>query len=116
MVINTLCDSYKELPFHGEPRPLFRIHRKLAPYKISFAITRSKSTDDLIDLAWFLCRDLRAHHISCLFLPTASKFTLEVQWRQYDQMGIPYCVLLNDDSLKNGIVLLRSRETTLKVS
>lgn len=32
-----LCDGYAELPYHNDSRELFRFHRKLAPYKITFA-------------------------------------------------------------------------------
>lgn len=30
-------------------------------------------------------------------------------------MGIPYCIVLNDGTTKNGILGLRNRNTTLKV-
>lgn len=42
MFLNTLCDAYEEPLYHEEERPLLRFHRKLAPYKISFAITSSR--------------------------------------------------------------------------
>jgi len=32
-----LCDGYAELPYHNDRRTVFRFHRKLAPYKITFA-------------------------------------------------------------------------------
>lgn len=32
-----LCDGYAELPYHNNHREVFRFHRKLAPYKITFA-------------------------------------------------------------------------------
>jgi glycyl-tRNA synthetase (class II) len=32
-----LCDGYAELPYHNDRREMFRFHRKLAPYKITFA-------------------------------------------------------------------------------
>lgn len=41
MLLNTLCDAYEEPLYHEEKRPLLRFHRKLAPYKISFAVTSS---------------------------------------------------------------------------
>lgn len=70
--------------------------------------------DELKDLAFYLCRQLRKSHISCLFLPSCYTNMLESQWQQYDQMGIPYNLLLDENTLKNGITQLRSRDTTLK--
>ncbi|XP_063915964.1 DNA polymerase subunit gamma-2, mitochondrial [Zophobas morio] len=116
MLLNTLCDAYDEPIFQDNPRPLLRLHRKLAPYKISFSVpSGSKSlVDELKDLALYICRQLRKNHVSCLLLPSSYKSTLDSQWRQYDQTGIPYNVLLNENTLKTGIAQLRSRDTTLK--
>lgn len=49
-----------------------------------------------------------------MYLPSSYKNTLEVQWKQYDQMGVPYNVLVEEATLKTGIIYLRSRDTTLK--
>ncbi|XP_008196614.1 DNA polymerase subunit gamma-2, mitochondrial [Tribolium castaneum] len=116
MLLNTICDAYEEPLFQEKERPLFRFHRKLAPYKISFSVPSGTKavTNELKDLAVYLCRQLRKNHISCLYLPSSYKNTLDFQWKQYDQLGVPYNVLLNEKTLKNGIVFLRSRDTTLK--
>lgn len=53
--------------------------------------------------------------MSSLLLPSASKLNLDIQYRQYDQLGVPYTVVLNENTLKNGIIQLRNRDTTLKV-
>jgi DNA polymerase gamma 2 len=116
MLLNTLCDAYDEPSFQDNPRPLLRLHRKLAPYKISFSIPSGPKTviDQLKDMALYLCRQLRKNQVSSLLLPSSYKNTLDAQWKQYDQMGIPYNVLLNENTLKTGISQLRSRDTTLK--
>lgn len=158
MFLNTLCDAYDTPLFQGNPRPLLRLHRKLAPYKISFAIptirkwplsilndsrwpsysyvlifktailhvchiqyfylkcfiAKKAVMEELRSLAMFLCKQLRANHVSCLLTPSSYKHTLDSQWKQYDEMGVPYEVILNENTLKNGIAQLRSRDTTLK--
>lgn len=38
-----LCDGYAELPYHNDSREVFRFHRKLAPYKITFAAPLSSN-------------------------------------------------------------------------
>ncbi|KAK5640978.1 hypothetical protein RI129_009525 [Pyrocoelia pectoralis] len=116
MLLNYICDAYDEPDFLDKQRPLLRFHRKLAPYKISFAIsaTKSETLEELSLLALYLCRQLRDDHVSCLLLPSTIKTTLESQWPHYDELGVPYTVVLNENTLKNGISLLRSRDTTLK--
>lgn len=64
----------------------------------------------------YLTKQLRSVGISTLLLPDMAKKSLESQFSRNDELGIPYTVVLNDASLKNGIVGLRSRDTTLKVS
>lgn len=135
MFINSICDSYDEPEYKGTKRTLLRFHRKLAPYSISFAIAGGGSMwikvfleesnlksvlvaaniSELTDLALYLTKQLRTNHVSTLFLPSSSKLSLEAQWRQYDELGVPYNVLLNEKTLKDGLALLRSRDTTLKV-
>lgn len=116
MLMNTICDAYEELKFNDKTRPVLRLHRKICPYKISFAISSPSKLPDLRDLAQYLCNLLRAKNISCLYVPTSFKKTLDAQWSHYDQLGVPYSVLLNETTLKNGVLNLRSRETTLSVS
>ncbi|KAG5877045.1 hypothetical protein JTB14_006525 [Gonioctena quinquepunctata] len=116
MFMNAICDAYDESVFQDKPRELLRLHKKLAPYKISFAITATNqsSVAELGDLALYLCKQLRTNHVSTLLLLISTKLTLDAQYKQYDQLGIPYNVVLNENTLKNGVANLRSRETTLK--
>ncbi|XP_018323704.1 DNA polymerase subunit gamma-2, mitochondrial [Agrilus planipennis] len=115
MILNFICDAYEEPPYHEGVRPMMRIHRKLAPYKVAFTLsTNAGVMNNLNDLALYLCKQFRNECISTLLTLNAPKVTQEVQWQQYDQMGIPYTVVLNDNTLRNGIAHLRSRDTTLK--
>lgn len=81
---------------------------------ISFAV--NSINEDLIQLSLHLCKQLRGNNFSSLLLPISSRNTLESQWNHYDQIGIPYNILLNEGTLKTGISQLRSRDTTLKVN
>ncbi|XP_017776115.1 PREDICTED: DNA polymerase subunit gamma-2, mitochondrial [Nicrophorus vespilloides] len=117
MFLNTVCDAYEELPFQDVKRVMFRFHRKLAPYKISFAVCNTYSsgvTIELYDLAQYLCKKLRTNNVSSLLLPKCTTDKLEQQYLQNDFIGVPYTVILNEGTLKNGVALLRSRDTTLK--
>lgn len=116
MFINAICDAHDEPEYKGHKRTLLRFHRKLAPYSISFAVAGVSSSviSELNDLALYLTKQLRSNHVSTLLLPSSSKLTLEAQWKHYDELGIPYNILLNEGTLRDGIAWLRSRDTTLK--
>lgn len=106
LFLNGLCDAYDEAQYEngGRTRPFLRFHRKLAPFKIAFSIspTSKELFNDMSDLAIYLTKLLKHSNISTLFIPNNKK-TLENQWMQFDQMGIPYQVLLRESTLKDGI-------------
>ena len=78
------------------------LHTHLVPFQVAF-ITSSQTNDDLKDLRQFfheLCSEekLRVSH--------------EVQdFDSADKLGIPFLVILKEDTLNNGIALIRDRET-----
>lgn len=115
-VFTFLCDAYDETSFAGLPREVMRFHRKLAPFKLSFSASASSSTvgEELSQLAVYLTKQMRDTGISTLLLPDLVKKSLESQFVRNDELGIPYTAVLNDMSLKNGIISLRNRDTTLK--
>ncbi|XP_071438558.1 DNA polymerase subunit gamma-2, mitochondrial isoform X2 [Hetaerina americana] len=126
-VLAFLCDAYGERlsPSHSKTgsnskenntRLTLHLHRRLAPYKASFSASSSNSTlvEDLNDLASYLTRQLRRIGISVLLPQDLTKKSLEAQHLRNDEMGIPYTIVMNESTLKNGIIGLRSRDTTLK--
>ncbi|XP_046402268.1 uncharacterized protein LOC124168174 isoform X2 [Ischnura elegans] len=126
-MLTFLCDAYEERPLptpskvnsnstDSSMRYTFHIHRRLAPYKASFSAssTSASSAEDLHDLAVYLTKSLRRSGISVLLLPDLTKKSLEAQHVRNDEMGIPYTIVMNESSLKNGIIGLRSLDTTLK--
>ncbi|XP_062533588.1 DNA polymerase subunit gamma-2, mitochondrial-like [Armigeres subalbatus] len=95
-----------------------RIHRKLAPYKCGIVCISndSEQLNELQDLAKHLCNVLRKSNITILDCSTKagnSKQSLNKQLRHLDSIAVPYCLLLQDQSLQNGLFQLRSRDTTL---
>nr|XP_023028589.1 DNA polymerase subunit gamma-2, mitochondrial [Leptinotarsa decemlineata] len=116
MFMNSICDAFDETLVVNKARKLLRLHKKLAPFKISLAVSGAdqSSTAELSDLAVYICRQLRTNHVSTLLLPSSNQLKLDAQFKQYDELGVPYTILLSDSTLKDGIVFLRNRETTLK--
>jgi len=116
LVLNTISDAFEQLPYENSIRTTFRFHRKLAPYKIAFAVYGETAglIGELNELAQYLCRKIRAKNITSLILPTNTDTTREELIHKHDLLGIPYTIIVNEGTLRTGILLLRSRDTTLK--
>lgn len=117
MCMAYLCDAYD--PINEETdRESMRLHRKLAPYKISLACssTETENRSELYELGLVLIRDIKKVGISTLLLPDCTKKSLQAQFLRNDAFGTPYTIVLNDKTLKDGILGLRNRDTTLEVS
>lgn len=111
-----MCDAFD--PINEDAcRDMMRFHRKLAPFKVTFAAsaTTASVSKELTDLALVLARKIRKAGIPCLLLPDIAKTSLESNFSRADAMGIPYTVVMNDKTLTDGIIGIRSRDTTLKV-
>ncbi|XP_058830444.1 DNA polymerase subunit gamma-2, mitochondrial [Topomyia yanbarensis] len=96
-----------------------RIHRKLAPYKcgIVCVVEGASRLEELRDLASHLANVLRRANVTALDCtsPTngSSERTLTKQLNHLDSIGVPFSLVLRDQSLQAGLLQLRSRDTTI---
>lgn len=93
-------------------------HRKIAPYQCSIFATVNDQTDqvELQDLAKYITSLLRRSNISTLNAPkcfVSGEDALNVAIGEMDNIGVPYGILLDEHSLRNGLIKLRNRDTTI---
>ncbi|XP_037045012.1 DNA polymerase subunit gamma-2, mitochondrial [Bradysia coprophila] len=93
-------------------------HRKIAPYQCSIFVTVSDQSNqpELHDLAKYVASMLRRANISTLNAPkcfVTGTDALNEALREMDNIGVPYGLLLDEVSLKNGLIQLRNRDTTI---
>ncbi|XP_076305349.1 DNA polymerase subunit gamma-2, mitochondrial [Tachypleus tridentatus] len=111
-VLNYLFDAYQESENDSKTRQLLRIHHQLAPYKVT--ITACGATNKLRDLAIYITRQLRKANVAVFPNPDLYCISsLDTQFNHFDEMGIPYCIVLSEKTLKTGITGLRNRDTTI---
>lgn len=117
------------------------LHRKIAPHQITLYIfnegkdfhkctfdsfskiddyllllTDKSTVDDLEDLAKYIEMLLQRSNISVLNNPDhifKEKSSLARKCNEMDSIGVPYGLILNEDSLRTGMLKLRNRDTTL---
>ncbi len=102
-----LCDAYREEAVEGkEARTFLSLHYDLAPIKCAvFPLLKNKP--ELVEKAKKLARDLKPHFYT-VYDDTAAIGKL---YRRQDEIGTPFCVTVDMDTLNDGQVTLRNRDT-----
>ncbi|HEX6220894.1 MAG TPA: glycine--tRNA ligase [Acidimicrobiia bacterium] len=100
-----LIDAYHEEKVEGETRTVLRLHHRLAPYKV--AVLPLSKKDELIEPAGRLADQLRKHWMVELDITQS----IGRRYRRQDEIGTPYCVTVDFDSLDDHAVTVRDRDT-----
>ena len=101
-----LLAAYDEDVVNDEPRTVLRLHPRLAPFQI--AVLPLSKKDTLMPLAKRIHAMLGAKYM-CDFDETQA---IGRRYRRQDEIGTPYCVTVDFDSLEDDSVTIRERDTT----
>jgi glycyl-tRNA synthetase len=101
-----LLAAYNEDVVNDEPRTVLRLHPRLAPYQV--AILPLSKKDSLTPLADQIFSTLSKRYY-CDYDETQA---IGRRYRRQDEIGTPYCITVDFDSLEDGQVTIRERDTT----
>jgi glycyl-tRNA synthetase len=101
-----LIDAYREEEVRGEKRVVLGIHPELAPYKVA-VLPLLKKRFEIVDLAHRILADLK-RDIMAVYDDTAAIGKL---YRRQDEIGTPWCVTVDVESLEDGAVTVRDRDS-----
>jgi glycyl-tRNA synthetase len=101
-----LIDAYREEEVRGETRVSLALHPDLAPYKVA-VLPLLKKRPEIVELCHRIRDDLK-RDVMAVYDDTASIGKL---YRRQDEIGTPYCVTVDVDSLEDGAVTIRDRDT-----
>jgi glycyl-tRNA synthetase len=101
-----LIDSYREEEVRGEKRVSLALHPSLAPYKVA-VLPLLKKRPEIVELCQRIVADLRTDMIA-VYDDTASIGKL---YRRQDEIGTPWCITVDVDSLEDGAVTVRERDS-----
>ncbi|MCC6831057.1 MAG: glycine--tRNA ligase [Thermoleophilia bacterium] len=101
-----LIDSHHEEEVKGETRVVLRLHPDLAPYKVA-VLPLLKKRPEIVDLCHRIKDDLK-RDLMAVYDDTAAIGKL---YRRQDEIGTPWCVTVDVDSLEDGAVTVRDRDT-----
>ncbi|HZM15177.1 MAG TPA: glycine--tRNA ligase [Candidatus Krumholzibacteria bacterium] len=101
----TLVDAYREEALEGETRVVLRLSPHLAPIKA--AILPLVRKDGMPEFGQRIAADLmRTHRV--FYDETAS---VGKRYRRQDEIGTPYCVTVDSQSLQDQTVTVRDRDS-----
>lgn len=101
-----LLAAYDEDVVNEEPRTVLRLHPRLAPYQV--AILPLSKKELLTPLANQIFSTLSKRYY-CDYDETQA---IGRRYRRQDEIGTPYCITVDFDSLEDGQVTIRERDTT----
>lgn len=107
MTLAFLCDAYDEEEVDGDTRTVLHLHPALAPIKIAVLPLSKK----LGEKAYQVYEKL-AVYFNCEYDETGS---IGKRYRRQDETGTPYCVTFDFDSLEDGCVTVRERDSMNQV-
>ncbi|MCD6136892.1 glycine--tRNA ligase, partial [Candidatus Bipolaricaulota bacterium] len=108
-----LCEAYTEDAIPDDkgvpqPRVVLKLHPRLAPVKVAvFPLTKK---DGMPDVAAEIYRELKKRWN--VFYD--QKGSIGRRYRRQDESGTPFCITVDHQTLADGTVTLRDRDTTVQ--
>jgi glycyl-tRNA synthetase len=100
-----LIAAYHEEEVRGETRTVLRLHHRLAPYKV--AILPLSKNEKLSPTARNVLKLLQPHFM-CDYDETQA---IGRRYRRQDEVGTPFCVTVDFESLEDNAVTIRERDS-----
>ena len=98
-----LLSAYEEETLEGgDTRTVLRLHKRLAPIKI--AVLPLSKKDTLAPLVEQISKQLRPH----FQIDTDVSGAIGRRYRRFDEIGTPYCVTIDFDSLEDNAEIGRA--------
>lgn len=107
-VMAVLSAAYTEDEVNGEKRIVMKFPEHLAPVKYCVS-PLLKNKPELVEKAREVYQILKKKHGNVLWDDNGN---IGKRYRRQDEIGTPYCVVVDFDSLENNDVTIRDRDTT----
>ena len=103
-----LCNSYfEEEVADGDTRTVLKLHPALAPYKVAVLPLSKKLSEKAGEVY-----DNLSKYFMCDYDEAGS---IGKRYRREDEIGTPYCITIDFDTLEDGCVTVRDRDTMEQV-
>ena len=107
-VLAVLCEAYDEEEMEdGTTRTVLHLNPKVAPYKVS-VLPLSKKLSEKANVVY----EKLSNEFMCDYDEAGS---IGKRYRRADEIGIPYCITVDFDTLEDNKVTIRDRDTMKQV-
>lgn len=108
LVMAVLVSAYAEDEIGGEKRSVLKLPAHLAPVKVAVS-PLLKNKPELVKKAKEVYKTLKAEFGAVMYDDNGN---IGKRYRRQDEIGTPYCVTIDFDTLEDDTVTVRSRDTT----
>ena len=107
-VMAVLCNAYAEDEVNGEKRTVLKLPAHLAPVKVAVS-PLLKNKPELVEKAREVYKQLQKEFGSVMWDDNGN---IGKRYRRQDEIGTPYCVTIDFQTLDDNTVTVRNRDTT----
>jgi glycyl-tRNA synthetase len=101
-----LCDAYSEDEIGGEPRTVLKLHPRLAPIKAAVfpLVKKDGMPEKALAIYAALKKQFNVYY--------DEKGAIGRRYRRQDEAGTPFCITVDGDTLADGTVTVRERDSS----
>ena len=109
LLLAILCNAYEEEELDNDTREVLHILPSLAPYKVSVLPLVKKYHSDKANEIY--------QELSKYFMTSYDETgSIGKRYRRGDAIGTPWCITIDNDTLENGTVTIRDRDTMEQIT
>ncbi|MDD4298056.1 MAG: glycine--tRNA ligase [Bacilli bacterium] len=110
LLLVILCDAYKEETLeNGEIREIMKFHPFIAPYKVTVLPLIKKLHSET-------AKKIYAEISKSFMASYDDAGNIGRRYRRSDAIGTPFCITVDDETINNGTVTIRNRDTMEQVT
>ena len=103
LLLALMCEAYTVEELERDTRVVLKLHPYLAPYKVAVLPLTKKLQDKAGEVFNMLSK-----HFACTYDENQN---IGKRYRRQDAIGTPYCVTVDFDTMEDGCVTVRDRDT-----
>lgn len=111
LILAVLSDAYTEDEIDGNKRVVLKLSENLAPYRFCVS-PLLKNKPELVEKAKEVYANLREKYGNVTWDDSGN---IGKRYRKQDEIGTPKCVVIDFDTLEDGTVTVRDRDTAAQV-
>lgn len=111
LILAVLTNAYSEDEIDGNKRTVLRLPEVLAPYRFCVS-PLLKNKPELVEKAQEVYKNLREKYGNVTWDDSGN---IGKRYRKQDEIGTPKCVVIDFDTLEDGTVTVRDRDTTKQI-